>query len=66
MDSISWLINELNPSKIDLPKDFYMTKKMGSKLGLYSERIDFCEKGCMLFYKDDATIEYCKFCNQAC
>ena len=38
---------------------------MVSKLGLSLERIDCCEKGCMLFNKDDATLENCKFCNQA-
>nr|XP_016453702.1 PREDICTED: uncharacterized protein LOC107778035 [Nicotiana tabacum] len=64
MDSIISLMNELNPNKIDLPKDFYTTKKLVSKLGLSSERIDCCEKGCMLFYKDDAALENCKFCNQ--
>ncbi|XP_019228470.1 PREDICTED: uncharacterized protein LOC109209617 [Nicotiana attenuata] len=64
MDSIIGLMNELNPNKIDLPKDFYTAKKLVSKLGLSSERIDCCEKGCMLFYKDDAALENCKFCNQ--
>ncbi|XP_075074775.1 uncharacterized protein LOC142162330 [Nicotiana tabacum] len=64
MDSIIGLMNELNPNKIDLHKDFNTAKKLVSKLGLSSERIDCCEKGCMLFYKDDATLENCKFCNQ--
>ncbi|XP_016434597.1 uncharacterized protein LOC107760959 [Nicotiana tabacum] len=64
MDSIIGLVNELNMNKIDLPKDFYTAKKLVSKLGLSSERIDCCEKGCMLFYKDDASLENCKFCNQ--
>ncbi|XP_019237604.1 PREDICTED: uncharacterized protein LOC109217792 [Nicotiana attenuata] len=57
MDSIIGLMNELNPSNIDLPKDFYTTKKLVSKLGLSSERIDCCEKGCILFYKDNAPLE---------
>ncbi|XP_019240729.1 PREDICTED: uncharacterized protein LOC109220717 [Nicotiana attenuata] len=64
MNSIIGLMNELNPSNIDLPKDFYTAKKLVSKLGLSSERIDYCEKGCMLFYKDDTSLENCKFCNQ--
>nr|XP_033517647.1 uncharacterized protein LOC104118015 [Nicotiana tomentosiformis] len=64
MDSIIGLINELNLNKIDLPKDFYTTKKLVSKLGLSSERVDYCEKCCMLFYKDDAALENYKFCNQ--
>ncbi|XP_019253809.1 PREDICTED: uncharacterized protein LOC109232493 [Nicotiana attenuata] len=59
MDSIIGLMNKLNPSNIDLPKDFYTAKKLVSKLGLSSERIDCCEKGCMLFYKDDASLENC-------
>ncbi|XP_075091894.1 uncharacterized protein LOC107830110 [Nicotiana tabacum] len=64
MDSIIGLMNELNMNKIDLPKDFYTAKKLVSKLGLSSERIDCCEKGCMLFYKDDASLKNYKFCNQ--
>nr|XP_033516354.1 uncharacterized protein LOC117280718 isoform X2 [Nicotiana tomentosiformis] len=64
MDSIIGLMNELNSNKIGLPKDFYTAKKLVYKLGLLSEMIDCCEKGCMLFYKDDAALENCKFCNQ--
>ncbi|XP_019236736.1 PREDICTED: uncharacterized protein LOC109216969 [Nicotiana attenuata] len=64
MDSIIGIMNELNPINIDLPKDFYTAKKLVSKLGLSSKRIDCCEKCCMLFYKDDASLENCKFCNQ--
>lgn len=55
MNSIIGLMNELNPSKVDLSKDFYMTNKLITKLELSSKRIDYCEKGCMLFYTDDAT-----------
>ncbi|KAM3380907.1 hypothetical protein P3S68_006480 [Capsicum galapagoense] len=66
MNSIIGLLDELNPNKLDLPKDFYTTKKLVSKLGLSSERIHCCEKGCMLFYKEDANLEHCKFCNQLC
>ncbi|WMV19091.1 hypothetical protein MTR67_012476, partial [Solanum verrucosum] len=44
MDSIIGLMNEVNPNKIDLPKDFYTTKTMVSKLGLSSEWINCCEK----------------------
>ncbi|XP_075091746.1 uncharacterized protein LOC142171923 [Nicotiana tabacum] len=64
MNSIIRLMNELNPSNIDLPKDLYTAKKLVCKLDLSSERTDYCEKGCMLFYKDDVSLENCKFCNQ--
>ncbi|KAF3646878.1 hypothetical protein FXO38_18938 [Capsicum annuum] len=64
MNFIIGLMNELNLNKRDLPKDFYTTKKLVSKLGLSSERIHCCEKGCMLFYKEDSNLGHCKFCNQ--
>lgn len=64
MDSIIELMNELNPNKVDLHKVFHTTKNMVFKLGLLSERIDCCENGCILFYKDDAAVENCKICNQ--
>ncbi|XP_019251018.1 PREDICTED: uncharacterized protein LOC109229932 [Nicotiana attenuata] len=64
MDSIIDLMNELNPTKINLPKDFYTVKKLVFKLDLSSERIDCCEKGCMLFYKDHEALENYKLCNQ--
>ncbi|XP_009611817.2 uncharacterized protein [Nicotiana tomentosiformis] len=64
MNSIIGLMNELNPSNIYLPKDFYTAKKLVSKLGLSSERIHCCENGCMLFYKYDASLENYKFYNK--
>ncbi|PHT32088.1 hypothetical protein CQW23_28425 [Capsicum baccatum] len=39
MNSIIELMNELNPNKLELPIDFYTTKKLISKLGILSERI---------------------------
>ncbi|XP_075085065.1 uncharacterized protein LOC142168301 [Nicotiana tabacum] len=65
MNSIIGLMNKLNPSNIDLPKDFYIVKKLVSSLGLSSERIHCYENGCILLYKDDASLENCKFCNKS-
>lgn len=42
-------------------RDFYQAKKLVSKLRLKKEKIDCCLKGCMLYYKDDATFTYYKF-----
>ncbi|KAL0281857.1 UNVERIFIED_CONTAM: hypothetical protein Sangu_2984900 [Sesamum angustifolium] len=34
-------------------------------LGLPIEKIDTCNNGCMLYWKDDVDLEYCKFCGDA-
>ncbi|XP_016515558.1 uncharacterized protein LOC107832247 [Nicotiana tabacum] len=64
MNFIIGLMNELNQCNINLLKDFYTAKKLVFKLGLSSERIHYYENGCMLFYKDDASLDNCKFCNK--
>ena len=42
--------------------DLYRTKKLVSKLGLKSEKIDCCINDCMLFYKDFSEDLECKYC----
>ncbi|KAL0294870.1 UNVERIFIED_CONTAM: hypothetical protein Sradi_6864100 [Sesamum radiatum] len=37
-------------------------KKLIKNLGLPIEKIDACRNGCMLYWKDDVGLEYCKFC----
>ncbi|XP_070043072.1 uncharacterized protein [Nicotiana tomentosiformis] len=61
MNAIIGLMSEVS-SSINLPNDYYNAKKLVSKLGLSSTKIDCCENGCMLYYKDDAALEACKFC----
>uniref|UniRef100_A0A1U7YJY3 Uncharacterized protein LOC104248805 n=1 Tax=Nicotiana sylvestris TaxID=4096 RepID=A0A1U7YJY3_NICSY len=61
MNAIIGLMCEVNPSN-NLPNNYYKAKKLVSKLGLSSTKIDCCENGCMLHYKDDAALEACKFC----
>ncbi|XP_070013433.1 uncharacterized protein [Nicotiana sylvestris] len=56
MDSFIDLMRELVDEEIELPGDFYKAKRLVSKLGLSSMRIDCCEDGCMLYYKDDANL----------
>ncbi|XP_070010307.1 uncharacterized protein [Nicotiana sylvestris] len=64
MNSFIDLMSELVDPNIKLPGDFYKAKRLVSKLGLSSIRIDCCEDGCMLYYKDDATLNSCKFCEK--
>ncbi|KAL0427820.1 UNVERIFIED_CONTAM: hypothetical protein Slati_2956800 [Sesamum latifolium] len=45
--------------------DYYNTKKLIKDLGLPMEKIDACKNGCMLYWKDDIDLDYCKFCGGA-
>ena len=56
------LIKELVDPGLEVPDSFYKAKRLVSKLGLSSVRIDCCENGCMLYFKEDANLESCKFC----
>ncbi|KAL2240148.1 UNVERIFIED_CONTAM: hypothetical protein Sindi_0656000 [Sesamum indicum] len=44
-----------------LPRDYYSTEKLIKDLGLPIEKIDTCKNDCMLYWKDDVYLEYCKF-----
>ncbi|WMV57812.1 hypothetical protein MTR67_051197 [Solanum verrucosum] len=63
MDSMIDLMKELVDRNIEIPDSYYKENALVSKLGLSSIRIDCCEKGCMLYYKEDVNLESCKFCS---
>ena len=65
MDSMIDLIKELVDPGLEVPNFFYKAKTLVSKLGLSSVRIDCCENGCMLYFKEDANLEFCKFCQHS-
>lgn len=46
-------LKELLPKEAKLPNDYYRTKQMVAKLGLGYEKIDICQTGCILYYKDN-------------
>ena len=61
VDSFIGLMSELVDPTFNIPEDFYKAKRLVSKLGLSSMRIDCCEDGCMLYYKGDTDLEnFCK------
>ncbi|XP_075091135.1 uncharacterized protein LOC142171635 [Nicotiana tabacum] len=64
MDSFIGLMCELVDPTFNIPEDFYKVKRLVSKLGLSSMRIDCYEDGCMLYYKGDAYLESYKFCEK--
>jgi hypothetical protein len=43
------LIIDLIPTKHNMPKDMYQSRKIVSGLGMNYEKIDVCEKNYMLF-----------------
>jgi hypothetical protein len=48
-NDIMKLIIDLIPAEHNMPKDLYQSKKIVSDLGMNYEKIDACEKNCMLF-----------------
>ena len=62
IDQYAALLKETNPQENLVPNDFYRTKKLVSKLGLSSIKIDCCINDCMLFYKENSADVECKFC----
>ncbi|KAL0332931.1 UNVERIFIED_CONTAM: hypothetical protein Scaly_2194600 [Sesamum calycinum] len=61
-DRMSQLANRILPSDHTLLGDYYSTKKLVKDLGLPVEKIHACKNDCMLYWKDDVDLEYCKFC----
>jgi hypothetical protein len=46
------LIIDLIPIKHNMSKDLYQSKKIVAGLGMNYEKIDVCERNCMLFWKE--------------
>ncbi|KAL0327817.1 UNVERIFIED_CONTAM: hypothetical protein Sangu_1859700 [Sesamum angustifolium] len=61
-DQVSQWASDLLPRDHTLPSDYYHTKKLIRDLGMPVEKIHACKNGCMLYWKDDIGLEYCKFC----
>ena len=48
-----------------MPINAYEAKRFLKDLGLGYEKIPVCINNCMLFWKDDATLDSCKFCGKS-
>jgi hypothetical protein len=60
-DIVKMIINIIL-MKHNMPKDLYQSKKIVSDLSMNYEKIDVCEKNCMIFlkeHKDDTECIYC-------
>ncbi|KAL0428621.1 UNVERIFIED_CONTAM: hypothetical protein Slati_3036900 [Sesamum latifolium] len=60
-DQVSQWASDLLPRDHTLPSDYYSTKKLIRDLGFSVEKIHACKNGCMLYWKDNIGLEYCKF-----
>nr|XP_009799015.1 PREDICTED: uncharacterized protein LOC104245146 [Nicotiana sylvestris] len=63
-NQIILFLKELLPEDAKLPDDYYRTKQMVAKLGLGYEKIDVCNAGCILYYKDNEDKLECPKCGQ--
>ncbi|XP_004488903.1 uncharacterized protein [Cicer arietinum] len=64
LDFFATMLVDVCPFKDSLPKNFYQAKKLVTMLGLKSEKIDCCVKGCMLYYKENSADIECRFCHE--
>jgi hypothetical protein len=48
-----------------MPKDLYQSKKIVAGLGMNSEKIDVCERNCMLFWKEHKDDTECMHCGRS-
>ncbi|KAL0290634.1 UNVERIFIED_CONTAM: hypothetical protein Scaly_2663800 [Sesamum calycinum] len=60
-DQVSQWASDLLPHDHTFPSNYCSTKKMIRDLGLPIKKIHACKNGCMLYYKDNIDMEYCKF-----
>jgi len=63
LDYFIEMLLDVAPIENCIPKTYYEAKKIISTLGLKAVKIDCCELGCMLYYKDDIELNECKFCS---
>ena len=61
-NAFAQLMREICPPDNLVPQDFYRAKKLVSKLGLASQKIDCCQNGCMIYYGKEMNEKTCKFC----
>jgi Transposase family tnp2/Domain of unknown function (DUF4218)/Transposase-associated domain len=54
---------DLVPDSKNIPANFYESKKLLRGMGLPVEKIDCCPKNCMIYWKDDSSLDKCKFCS---
>ncbi|XP_019247927.1 PREDICTED: uncharacterized protein LOC109227279 isoform X2 [Nicotiana attenuata] len=62
-DDLCQFLSELMPADNIMTDCFYSTKKLMRGLGLPVEKIDCCNNGCMIYWREDNELDNCKFCS---
>jgi len=63
LDYFFKMLLDVAPTENYIPTTYYEVKKVVSTLGFKVVKIDYCEVGCMLYYKEDIKLNECKFCS---
>lgn len=64
IEAFSLLIKDLCPDNSNMTETFYETKKLLNGLILPHIKIDICQKGCMLFWKEHIGLNECLICKE--
>ncbi|CAA7021405.1 unnamed protein product [Microthlaspi erraticum] len=64
VDAIADFMKEYLPQPNCSPGSYYEIQKMVSALGLPFQMIDVCIDNCMIFWREDANLDACKFCRK--
>jgi hypothetical protein len=59
------LIIDLIPAKHNMPKELYQSKMIMSSLRMNYDKINACEKNCMLFWKEHKDDIECHYCGRS-
>ena len=63
LNEVMQLMHESCPGDNRVPRNYSELKKKVRSSGLDVQTIYCCRNGCMLYFKEDSTIEKCKFCD---
>jgi hypothetical protein len=64
-NDIMKLIIDLISVKHNIPNDLYQSKKIIADLGMNYEKINVCERNCMLFWKEHKDNTECMHCGMS-
>jgi len=64
VDAIVAFMKEICPGDNDMAGNYYEIKKLLAGLELPHRKIDVCQNGCMLFWKDVENLGRCSICDE--
>ncbi|KAL1222999.1 hypothetical protein V5N11_019494 [Cardamine amara subsp. amara] len=64
VDAIADFFCDYLPKENLAPHSYYAIQKLVSGLGLPYQMIDVCRDNCMIFWREDENLEFCRFCGK--